>query len=324
MNESLKQLCMSYFSGKADESVSRRIIEFLHASPENVEIFREWEKEWKLSESPSISQIREYKRVRSRINARVAVRYSLVGISVAAVIALTAILFPFWNGGKPADPLILEPHIFSVETRYCEQTKVVLPDSTVVWLNAASRLSYSDDYMKGDRRVSLEGEGFFDVRHIPDHDFVVELGGNVITVHGTKFDACAYPLESTVEAALLEGSISFSNPTMNVDMQPGEILSYNPSQEKLVKYSGDVMSKTSWLGGTLVYSSTGLSDLLERISSLSGKDISYINNGKAERSITIILNIKESVPNILDAICSICPVTWSQTECGGYIVETKY
>ena len=136
MNESLKQLCMSYFSGKADESVSRRIIEFLHASPENVEIFREWEKEWKLSESPSISQIREYKRVRSRINARVAVRYSLVGISVAAVIALTAILFPFWNGGKPADPLILEPHIFSVETRYCEQTKVVLPDSTVVWLNA--------------------------------------------------------------------------------------------------------------------------------------------------------------------------------------------
>ena len=323
MNESLKQLCMSYFSGKADESASARIREFLHESPGNVATFREWEREWKLNEIPSVSQVRAYKQIKSRISKRQVLRYSLVGVSIAAVIALVAIFYPFWKGGEPAAPLILEPHIFSVETRHCEQTKVVLPDSTMVWLNAASRLSYSDDYMNGNRKVSLEGEGFFDVRHLPGKDFVVSLGGNEITVHGTKFDACAYPGENRVEAALLEGSISFSNPTLHVEMQPGEILSYNPSQEKLVKYTGDVKSKTSWLGGTLVYSSTGLADLLERISSLSGQKITYINHGKAERSITIILNIKESVPNILDAISSICPVRWKKVEDGGYIVETK-
>ncbi|MBR1872596.1 MAG: FecR family protein [Bacteroidales bacterium] len=323
MNESLKQLCISYFSGKADEADSARIIEFLHESPENVATFREWEKEWRQTEIPTVPQIRAYKKTKNRIGSRQAMRYAIVAASIAAAIALLAIFFPFWKGGEPAEPLILEPNIFSVETRHCEQTKVVLPDSTVVWLNAASRLSYSDDYMKGTRKVSLEGEGFFDVKSLPGHDFVVELGGNEITVHGTKFDACAYPGESAVEAALLEGSISFSNPTLHVEMQPGEILSYNPDKEKLLKYAGDVKSKTSWLGGTLVYSSTGLSDLLARISSLSGQKISYINHGKAERSITIILNIKESVPNILDAISSICPVSWKVSEGGGYVVETK-
>lgn len=321
MNESLKRLCYNYFSGRKDDSAAGEIRRFIHEKPENLATFRQWENQWKQTEIPSLAQVRAFKRIRTRISARKAARVSLWTASVAAAAALLLILLP--TGRKDSSsPAVQEPNIFTVETRYCEQTKVVLPDSTIVWLNAASRLSYSGDYMKGERTVTLEGEGYFDVRHNPAQPFIVRMGANDITVYGTKFNVTAYPSEAKVEAALLEGSIAFSNSTIRVEMQPGEILSYDTSDEKLVKYAGDVKSRVSWLGGTLVYSAIDLGELLGRISSIYGERITCVNSGKGSRSVSIILNIKESIPNILDAISYICPVKWTVGESGEYIVET--
>ena len=318
MTKNIKQLCFKYFSGKAEESDAARIREFIAESPDNAALFRLWEKEWKQSEIPTLPQVRAFKHIRSRILTRRLEKISYWIAPAAAAVALAFVLLHGVNSAQEATPA--EPNIFTVETRYCEQTKVVLPDSTVVWLNAASRLSYSGDYTKDNRTVTLEGEGFFDVRHDPSHPFVVKMGDNDITVYGTKFNACAYPDEERIEAALLEGSIAFSNPTIRVEMQPGEILAYNISDEKLLKYTGDVQSRVSWLGGTLVYSAIDLSDLLDRISSIYGERITY--QGNHTHTLSIILNIKETIPNILDAISYICPVKWEKTEAGGYIVET--
>ena len=91
---------------------------------------------------------------------------------------------------------------------------------------------------------------------------------------------------------------------------------------RLVLTPLDVKSRVSWLGGTLVYSAIDLGELLGRISSIYGERITCVNSGKGSRSVSIILNIKESIPNILDAISYICPVKWTVGESGEYIVET--
>lgn len=319
MNENIKSLCFKYFSGKASDADAALIRAFLQESAENAAAFRSWEQEWKQNNIPTLAQVRAFKGLRSRIRTRALRRAFAWAAAAAAILLLVCIPFSRKDIAPAPEP---ESNIFTVETRFCEQTKVILPDSTVVWLNAASRLSYSDDYMKGNRTVSLQGEGFFDVRHDPAKPFIVKMDGNEITVFGTRFNASAYPSEGRIEAALLEGSIAFSNASASVRMQPGEILSYNTVEDKLEKYAGDVSSRTSWLGGTLVYSSIALPDLLGRISALSGKKITYIGGGKGVKPFAIILNIKESIPNILDAISYICPVKWHRDENGGYIVET--
>src|SRR5690606_41160875 len=51
--------------------------------------------------------------------------------------------------------------------------KVVLPDGTIVWLNADSRLSYPTVFNGQKRVVSLQGEAYFDVSHDAKHPFVV-------------------------------------------------------------------------------------------------------------------------------------------------------
>ena len=318
MNDNTKTLCYSYFAGEISRKAATQIRAFLAESEANRALFREWEAEWKTGHIPTLYQIDSFKKLRARIIRRRNLRTASWAIGAAAAIALLFLLLP-GKGTEAPNVIPVVPNVFTVETRYCEQTKVILPDSTLVWLNAASRLSYTDGYMT-DRRVRLSGEGFFDVRHNPEAPFTVEMGDNRITVSGTKFNACAYPGEGEVEAALLEGSIAFSNASVQVDMQPGEILSYRLTDDNLRKYSGDVRSRASWLRGTLECPSISLDRLLARISSIYGVEIRY--SGENTQEFGFILNLKESLPNILDALSCIRPITWKQED-GIYYVHTR-
>ncbi|SDE97849.1 FecR family protein [Chitinophaga filiformis] len=75
-----------------------------------------------------------------------------------------------------------------------QQNKIVLPDSSIVWLNADSKLQYNDGPQS--REVTLSGEAFFDVKKAA-RPFVVKAGGSTTTVLGTRFNIKAYSGEPT-------------------------------------------------------------------------------------------------------------------------------
>ena len=94
-----------------------------------------------------------------------------------------------------------------------------LPDGTLVWLNHGSRLTYKGDLQGKERRVTLEGEGYFDVYKDSAHPFVVSAGKMDVKVLGTKFTIFSgdergtgvYLREGAVEALIPEiGSVSLS------------------------------------------------------------------------------------------------------------------
>lgn len=75
-----------------------------------------------------------------------------------------------------------------------QQNRIVLPDSSIVWLNADSKLLYNEGPLQ--REVTLSGEAFFDVKHAT-RPFVVKAGGSTTTVLGTRFNVKAYSGEPT-------------------------------------------------------------------------------------------------------------------------------
>lgn len=75
-----------------------------------------------------------------------------------------------------------------------QQNRIVLPDSSIVWLNADSKLQYNDGPQS--REVTLNGEAFFDVKKAA-RPFVVKAGGSTTTVLGTRFNIKAYSGEPT-------------------------------------------------------------------------------------------------------------------------------
>lgn len=88
--------------------------------------------------------------------------------------------------------------------------EVVLPDSSRVWLNRGSTLTYAAGFEGPERAVKLDGEAFFAVRRNPRRPFVVQTGPATTTVLGTSFNLRAYPAAANVELTVATGRVAFS------------------------------------------------------------------------------------------------------------------
>jgi transmembrane sensor len=90
-------------------------------------------------------------------------------------------------------------------------SKIQLPDGTQVWLNAGSKLVYdANTYGAEFRKVSLVGEGFFNVVKDPKHPFIVTTSTISIRVLGTEFNLRSYANDITSEASLVRGRIELT------------------------------------------------------------------------------------------------------------------
>jgi|GEM_PF-1251924 len=87
-----------------------------------------------------------------------------------------------------------------------------LPDSSRVWLNQRSALSYTAGFGKTERRVTLEGEGFFEVKRAMQQPFIVSALSTETRVLGTTFNLKAYQADALVELRVVSGKVSFGNP----------------------------------------------------------------------------------------------------------------
>lgn len=304
--QTAKECCFRYFEGTADYRTEQVVREFLQSDAANLEEFRSWEKEWSRDCTPTILQINSFNKLRNRIKYR---RVRRLGFWCASVAAVLAVLFGIFSLNTDSVE-ISEPRLYVVETGYQERTKVVLPDSTQVWLNAASRLAYTDDFMVNNREVEIAGEAFFDVTRNEELPFVVRFAGNTITVKGTRFNLTAYDVEDKVYAALVEGCIEFAGNTVKLDMNPGELLSYDTRTEDVIKCKADLSSHVSWVGGKLDYSAITLDQLLTRLSSIYGFKLQYDPVKYVSHTFRIILSTNESLNDVLDAVSIIVPIDW--------------
>lgn len=97
-----------------------------------------------------------------------------------------------------------------------------LPDGTKVWLNADSKISFPSQFSGKERRILLDGEGYFEVSKDKKHPFVVESKGQFLEVLGTHFNLNAYKDEPQIATTLLEGSVKVSVNGRALLIRPGQ------------------------------------------------------------------------------------------------------
>lgn len=118
------------------------------------------------------------------------------------------------------------PQKNEVATRKGSKSKITLPDSTVVWLNADSRIIYSDNFRGNKREVQLTGEAFFEVAKDARRPFIIHTNTIDVKVLGTVFNVRSYPEETTTETSLLTGEVEITvlNQDKKVILKPNEKL----------------------------------------------------------------------------------------------------
>lgn len=160
------------------------------------------------------------------------------GVLLTGLVAVSSLLF--FNKKEEKSIAAINPVIPKAEvvTKNGSNTKLKLPDGTIVWLNAGSKLDYSKIYDTGIREVNLIGEAFFDVVKNPARPFIIHTSTIDIKVLGTAFNVKAYPDDKTVETSLVRGSVE-----IRVKNRPSEKYLLKPNQ-KLILMNEDLIQKT--------------------------------------------------------------------------------
>jgi transmembrane sensor len=100
-----------------------------------------------------------------------------------------------------------------------------LPDGSKLWLNAGSKVVFSDNFSAGKRELTLSGEAFFDVKHDELHPFIIHMGRLEVRVLGTSLNVRAYPGDSTIETTLIKGKVEVGvtgDPSSSILLHPNE------------------------------------------------------------------------------------------------------
>lgn len=155
------------------------------------------------------------------------------GLKYAAVIAIT---FGFtWFFAKQdrnlQDNQVIAYHEFIVPLG--SKSKLILADSTEVWLNSGSRIKYPSKFSDKNRSVYFEGEAFFNVKHNPKVPFIVKTDNVLVKVYGTRFNLKSFPDEKIVETALVSGSLSLTK--LGLNGKTSDQLFISPNQ--IARYS---------------------------------------------------------------------------------------
>lgn len=161
--------------------------------------------------------------------------------------------------------------MMEVKTSPGMTASVVLPDSTVVYLNSETSLRYPQHFTGEKREVELSGEAFFDVSKDSKRRFIVSMPHRSrIEVHGTSFNVEAYAEERRISTTLVEGSVDFcfagaGGGEQKVALTPRHKLVYDSANGKTSLQATTCETETAWKEGKLIFKNTPLEEVLRML-----------------------------------------------------------
>ncbi len=150
--------------------------------------------------------------------------------AAASLILMAGVLYFFAK--SPSVNTIAKnlPELNEISTRLGSKSQVKLPDGSIVWLNAGSKLEYAKDFGKSTREVTLIGEGYFDVVKNKDVPFIINTQSIRIKVLGTVFNVKAYPEDKQTETSLIQGRIE-----VTIKNRPDDKIILSPNEKLIVE-----------------------------------------------------------------------------------------
>lgn len=176
-----------------------------------------------------------------------------------------------------------ENYFNTLTTPRGKQFRIVLPDGTIAWLNAASSIRFPTRFSDKERKVSIEGEVYFEVaahqkdgRKLPflvdaDQQFTVE-------VLGTHFNVNAYRDEPSLNTTLLEGKVQVAVPGLQkVVLQSGQqaALRMKSGGPKLTVQQADTEKVMAWKNGIFNFENATLDEVMRQLERWYNIDVKY-------------------------------------------------
>ena len=259
-----------------------------------------------IREMESFDCQKNFERTQKRINKYSTRRLWTVAASFAAA-AVVAVVAVFTYNNK------VEPEMLVAHAPVGEVLTVTLPDSSVVYLNSGSTLTYPKKFATDKRVVSLEGQGWFKVYASKTYPFYVNISeGMSLYVYGTEFDVAAYPHENNIEIYLASGNLNMLLPLKDVEcsIKPNQKLTYDTLNESIdVANMADGMGY-DWKEGNLCFRHSDMAEILTTLSRRFDVIIDMENASADTNEYHASFTASETIEQILTQLSGLSGLKW--------------
>lgn len=324
-NERINELIVAYFTREISHADLEALQEWLLASAENKASFMREQEIWfstiSADDRKRFDTDAAYRRFRIKTQTvsfeteRSVVFKPWMRVAAAVVLLVSVAGSAFWYGGKRVANQFAD---IVMEAPLGSRNKVYLPDGTLVWLNAGSKITYSQGYGMNDRKVKLEGEGYFEVTKNADLPFKVATNEMDVQVLGTKFNFRNFEEDDESIITLLEGKVAVENKIGTKEqfvLQPNQRIVLDKRKGNAELQAFDALKVKGWTNGILSFDEDKLPDIVRELERTYNVEIDIKDDTLNQlRFYGNFVRIDQSIDEVLDVIASTGKLKYTRTE----------
>jgi len=313
----IEDLLFFYFEGTLGQKDREEVEKWKVASEENRQLFADslsvWENLDQLRRMRKYDSGKAIQKVYSRIQLQKKLSVFEILQKVAAVLILpliiTTIYFAIHKRPQPESVSAWN----TLKTPAGMRSEFILPDSSKVYLNSTTTLSYPIAFKNDIREVNLTGQAYFEVAENKKVPFIVNTGKINIEVTGTEFQAANYPNENLTEIILIKGGINlyqgayYKGKKCLYEMDPGQRAYLESGDEKMVIEPVDVQEYISWKSGILMFRDDPMPEVVRRLNRWFNVEIQLVGPEIKDYAYTATFE-NESLMQILDLLEISAPI----------------
>ena len=302
---------LSFFSGEASDDEKLEVIAWVNEDAANKEEFIKLKNAWSLSSHQAEVDDQQIEKAWQIFRSKIGRSIESGKTKMSSILKYAAILIIAFGAGVLGEKIFFHSErpkdrleaMSVVEVPAGQSAQVTLPDSTNVYLNSGTKISYPSRFAQGKRTVRLEGEAFFDVSNNPALPFIVKTDKLDLRVLGTTFNVKAYE-DLKMNVTLVEGSLGINSKRGKelVRLEPGENASYSEKEKKISIKKVDTQLYTSWRKGIVTFRNVALCEIVGEIERWYNVDIEIFSEELKNQSYSGTLLKSKPIDQVLEAL----------------------
>lgn len=155
------------------------------------------------------------------------------------------------------------------------QFQLTLPDSSKVWLDAASSIRFPTVFTGTTREVEITGEVYFEVARDPARPFRVKISNTdkQIEVLGTHFNVDGYAPADMISTTLFDGSVKVNNGSQSTTIKPGE--QAQSGRQNRVIANVNLRKVLAWKNGVFDFTDLKLEEVMKQLERWYDIEVEY-------------------------------------------------
>jgi ferric-dicitrate binding protein FerR (iron transport regulator) len=231
-------------------------------------------------------------------------RLNTTWLKVAAVVLITLFAgilgYRVFIGPKPAEVIA-----YQVITAPKGQMKqVLLPDNTLVQLNAGSAIRCPVKFGAAIREVTLlTGEAFFNVKHDAAKPFLVHAAGVTTQVLGTSFNIKFYPELPTIQVFVNSGKVEVHDRQHTLGMYtPQQQVTYNKQNQNFSRQTVTGDHALSWMHDDLILDNVEFKEVAVYLQNRYNVNFKYAGKRLSRQHYSVRFSNKLTINQVLDIL----------------------